>query len=77
MRRPKWSRLLVPLLWAATGDNDDEPSLQWLLQVLKRYGGTFEAVGERINAESLRRGFHALRGAFRQLGMLDAPGLRR
>ena len=66
---------MLPLILAPAGDTGDEPLFQWALGLLQQHGGPFEAVGETITADSMRRGFQSLRDVFRQLGITHVSRL--
>ena len=77
IRRNRWSRINVPLLWAAAGASDDvHPLVDWLCTLVVNNEGHCDFLSDTISPEALREGFWDLRTAFRCLGILTEQDLR-
>ena len=70
LRQQRWSPVNVPLIWAAAGDDDTNPVLEWLgaraltiQEAVPFHGGQTEP------SQALRLGWVALREVFRNWGV--------
>ena len=77
IRQRRWSGLIVPLIWAAAGDNNDHPLINWLCEFLGTYAGNYDFAGERVTRHTALRGFSCMRSAFRQMGIIDTLSVAR
>ena len=74
VRRQRWSPLNVPLMWAAAGQEESSPVLDWLCRV--SHGGRVGFQEGIINAqEAVRDGWTAMRSVFRMWSIHEREDL--
>ena len=67
--RQRWSPLIVPLFWAAAGQDDSTPVLQWLMHVLSE-APQVEFHGNHMSAaRAVEVGWNSLKESFRTWGI--------